>query len=72
MAHPQYRLHGDSFRQSDPPLIAPYFPQNHAELNEGELVLPLTRLHLHRNSQVGDEAGLLIPLLLFCKFSTFA
>ena len=57
MAHPQHRLHGDSFRLSDSPLVALHFPQNHVGLNEGELILPLTRLELHRSSQVGNEVG---------------
>ena len=65
MAHPQHRLHGDSSRQLDPPLVAPHFPQNHVGLNEGELVLPVTRLHVHMNSQAGDEVSFLIHLLLF-------
>ena len=32
-------------------------------------MLPLTRLHLHRSSQAGDEVSFLTPLLLFlfCK-----
>ena len=57
MADPQHRLQKDSSNQSDPPLRAPYFSQNQVGLNEGELVLPLTRLHLHRSSQAGDEVG---------------
>ena len=71
MAHLQHSLHGDSSRQPDPPLLTPHFSQNHVGLNEGELVLPLTRLHLHRSSQAGNEVGFLIPLLLFYKFSIF-
>ena len=63
MTDPQHILQGDSFKQSDPPLRAPHFPQNYIGLNEGQLVLPLTRLHLHRSSQAGDEVGFLIPLL---------
>ena len=72
MVHPQHKLPGDNSRQSDPPLFAPYISQNHVGLNEGELVLTLTHLHLHRSSQAGDEVGFLIPLLLFYKFFTFA
>ena len=68
MAYPQYRLPGDSSRQSDPPLIAPYFPHNYVGPNEGELVLPLTRLHLHRSSQASNEVGFLITLLYSLKF----
>ena len=71
MAHPQHRLHEDSSKQLDPPLVAPYFPQNLVGLNERELILPLTRLHLHKSSQAGDEVGFLIHLLLFYKFSAF-
>ena len=62
MADPQQRLQEDSSRQPDPPLRAPHFPQNHVGLNEGELVLSLTQLHLHRSSQAGNEVGFLIPL----------
>ena len=57
MADPQHRLQGDSSSQSDPLLRAPYFHQNHAGHNKGELVLPLTRLHLHRSSQASDEVS---------------
>ena len=69
MTDPQHRLQGDSSRQSDPPLRAPYFPQNHVGLNEGELVLSLTRLHLHRSSQAGDEFSFFIPLFYSAIFS---
>ena len=69
MTDPHYRLQGDSSRQPDPPLRAPHFPQNHIGLNEGELVLPLTRLHLHRSSQAGNEVGFLISLLYSVIFS---
>ena len=69
MADPQYRLQGDSSSQSNPLLRAPHFTQNHVGLNEGELVLPLTRLHLHRSSQAGDEVDFLIPLLYSAIFS---
>ena len=72
MADPQRGIQGDSSSQSDPPLHAPYFSQNHVGFNEGELVLPLTRLHLHRNSQAGDEVGFMIHILLLCKFSAFS
>ena len=68
MADPQHRLQGDSSSQSDPPLHALYFPQNHVGLNEGELVLPLTRLHLHRSSQAGNEVGFSDSSALFYKF----
>ena len=71
MAHPQHRIHGDSSRQSDPPLVAPYFLHNYIGLNEEEHVLSLTRLHLHRNSQADDEDDFLIHLLLFYKFLAF-
>ena len=57
MAHPQRGHSGASFSQSDPPHIAPHFPQNHLGLNEGELILPLTRLQLHRSSQAGNEVN---------------
>ena len=59
---PQHKLQGDSSRQPNSPLLAPYFPQNHVELNEGELVLPLTRLHLHKSFQADDEVSFQIPL----------
>ena len=68
MIDPQYRLQGDSCRQSDPPLRAPYFSQNHVGFNEGELVLPLSRLHLHRSSQAGNEVGFSDFSVLFCNF----
>ena len=68
MAHSQHRLPGDSFRQSDLPLLAPNFSQNHVRLNEEELVLPLTRLYLHKSSQSGNEVSFLIPLLYSAKF----
>ena len=71
MADSQHRLQEDSFRQSDPPLRAPYFPQNHVGLNEVELVLPLTILHLHKSSQAGDEVGFLISLLHSIIFSIY-
>ena len=70
MAHPQHRLSEDSSRQSDLPLLALYFSQNHVGLNEGELVLPLTRLHLHRSSQAGNEVGFPDYSTLFCKISS--
>ena len=57
MADPQHELQGGSSSQSDPPFRAPHFPQNHVGFNEGELILPLTRLELHRSSQVGNEVG---------------
>ena len=57
MTDPQYRLQGDGSGQSDPLVRAPHFPQNHVGFNEGELILPLTRLELHRSSQVGNEVG---------------
>ena len=63
MTDPLHRLQGDSSRRSDPSLRAPYFPQNHIGFNEGEPVLPLSRLHLHRSSQAGNEVG-------FSDFST--
>ena len=59
---PQHKLQGDSSRQPNPPLLAPYFPQNHVGFNEGELVLPLTRLHIHRSFQAGDEVDCLTPI----------
>ena len=71
MADPRHKLQGDSSRQSDPTLLAPYFLQNHDGLNEGELVLPLTRLHLHRSSQAGDEVSFLISLLYSAIFSIY-
>ena len=71
MANPQHRLQEDSFKQSDPPLHALHFPQNHVGLNEGELVLSLTRLYLHRSSQAGDEVSFLISLLYSVIFSIY-
>ena len=71
MADPQHKLQGDSSNQSDPLLRAPHFPQNHVELNEGELVLPLTRLHLHRSSQAGNEVSFSDFSALFCNFQYF-
>ena len=68
MAHSQHRLPGDSYRQSDLPLLVSHFSQNHMGLNEGDLVLSLTHLHLHRNSQAGNEVSFLIPLLYSVKF----
>ena len=65
MADPQRGLQGDSSRQSDPLLRAPHFPQNHVGFNEGELVLPLSRLHLHRSSQAGNEVGSSNSSILF-------
>ena len=44
------------------------FPQNCVGLNERELVLPLTHLHLHRSSQAGNEVSFLIPLLYSANF----
>ena len=69
MAHPQHRLLEDISRQSDPSLLAPYFSQNHVGLNEGELVLPFTRLHLYRSSEASNEVGFLIILLYSVNFS---
>ena len=57
MTDPQCGLQGDNSRQSDPPLRAPHFPQNHVGFNEVEPVLSLSRLHLHRSSQAGNEVG---------------
>ena len=68
MTDPQHILQGDHSRQSDPPLRAPLFPQNHIGFNEGELVLPLSRLHLHRSSQTGNEVGSSNSSVLFCNF----
>ena len=68
MTDPQRVLQGDSSRQSDPLLGAPHFPQNHVGFNEGELVLPLSRLHLHRSSQAGNEVGFSDFSILFCNF----
>ena len=68
MADPQRGLQGDSSCQSDPPLRAPHFPQNHVGFNEGEPVLPLSRLHLHRSSQAGNEVGFSEFFVLFCNF----
>ena len=71
MTDPQHRLQGDSSRQPDPPLRAPHFPQNYIGFNEGELVLSLTRLHLHRSSQAGDEVDFMIPLLYSIIFNIY-
>ena len=68
MTDPQRVLQGDSSRQLDPLLRAPHFPQNHVGVNKGELVLPLTRLHLHRSSQAGDKVGFSNSSTLFCNF----
>ena len=57
MTDPQRGLQGDGSGQSDPLVHAPYFPQNHVGFNEGEPVLPLSRLHLHRSSQAGNEVN---------------
>ena len=67
MVHPQRGHPGASSSQSDPPPVAPYFPQNHLGLNEGELILPLTRLHLHRSSQAGNEVSFPDLSDLFCN-----
>ena len=40
-------------------------------LNEGDLVLPLTRLHLYRSSQAGNEVGFLFPLPYPVIFSIY-
>ena len=68
MTDPQHLLQGDHSRQSDPPLRAPLFPQNHIGFNQGEPVLPLSRLHLHRSSQAGNEVGFSDFSVLFCNF----
>ena len=68
MTDPQYRLQGDGSGQSDPPLRAPYFPQNHVGFNVGELILPLTRFERHRSSQAGNEVGFSDLSALFCNF----
>ena len=68
MANPQRGLQGDSSSQSDPPLRAPHFPQNHVEFNEGELVLPLSRLHLHRSSQAENKVRFSDSFTLICNF----
>ena len=57
MTDPQRGLQGDGSGQSDPLVRAPYFPQNHVRFNVGETMLPLSRLHLHRSSQAGNEVG---------------
>ena len=71
MAYPQHSLHGDSSRQPDPLLLAPYFLQNHIGLNEGDLVLSLTWLHLYRSSQASDNVDFLIFLLYSAIFSIY-
>ena len=71
MTNPQRGLQGDSSRQSDPPLRAPHFSQNHVGFNEGEPVLPLSRLHLHRSSQAGNEIGFFWFLCFILQFSVF-
>ena len=71
MTDPQRGLQGDSSRQSDLPLRALHFSQNHVGLNEGELILPLTRLHLHRSSQAGDEVSFSDSSALFYNFQYF-
>ena len=67
MTDPQHVLQGDSSRQSDLPLRAPLFPQNHIGFNEGEPVLPLSRLHLHRSSEVGFFWFLCFILECLCR-----
>ena len=59
MAHPQHRLCWRCSKKLDPSILPPNFLQNQLGLNEGEVVLLLTRLHLHRSSQAGDEVGFL-------------
>ena len=72
MTDPLHRLQGDSSRKSDPPLRAPHFSQNHIGFNEGEPVLPLSRLHLHRSSQAGNEIGFFwISLFYSAIFSIY-
>ena len=68
MADPQRGLQGDSSRQSDPLPRAPHFPQNHVGFNEGKLVLPLSRLHLHKSSQAENEVGFSDFSILLCNF----
>ena len=75
MTDPQRVLQGDSSRQldpssrqSDPPLRAPLFPQNHIGFNQGEPVLPLSGLHLHRSSQAGNEVDFSDFSILFYNF----
>ena len=68
MTDPQHGLQGDGSGQSDPLVHAPHFPQNHVGFNIGETVLPLSRLHLHRSSQAGNEVGFFEFSVLFCNF----
>ena len=68
MADPQRGFQRDSSSHSDPPLRAPHFSQNHVGFNEGELVLPLSRLHLHRSSQAGNEVRFSDSFTLICNF----
>ena len=68
MTDPQYKLQGDGSGQSDPLVHAPHFPQNHVGFNVGETVLPLSRLHLHRSSQAGNEIDFSEFSVLFCNF----
>ena len=65
MTDPQRGLQGDSSRQSDPSLRAPYFPQKHVGFNEREPVLPLSILHLHRSSQAGNEVCFILQFSVF-------
>ena len=67
MVHPQRGHPGASSSQSDPPPVALHFPQNHLGLNESELILPLTRLQLHKSSQAGNEVSFLDLSDLFCN-----
>ena len=67
MAHPQCGLPEASSSQSDPPLVAPHFPQNYLGLNEGDLIFSLTRLHLHKSSQASNEVSFPDFSALFCN-----
>ena len=67
MAHSQCGHSEASSSQLDPPPVTPHFPQNHLGLNEGELILPLTRLQLHSSSQASNEVSFSDFSDLFCN-----
>ena len=72
IAHQQHRVYGSGSRQSDPSILPLYVPQNYVGLNKRELILLLTRLHLHRSSQAGDKVGFLTLLLLILQMFIIA
>ena len=71
MTDPQRVLQGDSSRQLDPLLRAPHFPQNHVGFNEGELVLPLSRLTFTGALKLEMRSVFLIFLFYSAIFSIY-